>query len=173
MYNRTLSLKEKHNALTNVQHGFKESKSSETVSHSFIESVQEALDRHLHLVGIFLYLSKVFDVINHNMLLDKLDSYGVRGSAIVWFKSYLINRTQFVGISQTDRNNHTRCTFQSSPRVIAHGVPQGSILGVFLVYINDLTLNIQEAKLVLYADDMNVLVIGKDEEALQAKFLPL
>ena len=77
----------------------------------------------------------------------------------MWFKSYLRNRTQFIEISQTDRSNHTRSKFQSSPTVIAHGVLQDSILGplLFLVYINDLPLNIQEAKLVLYADDTNIL----------------
>lgn len=64
-----------------MQHGFIENKSTETASHSFIESVQEALDRHLHVGVIFLELSKVYDVINHNMLLDKLNSYGVRCSA--------------------------------------------------------------------------------------------
>jgi hypothetical protein len=76
MYNR-LSFLKKQNTLTNVQHGFMENKSTETASHSFIQSVQKALDRHLHAVGIFLDLSKAYDVINHGLLLNKFDSYGV------------------------------------------------------------------------------------------------
>jgi len=74
MCNRLLSFFKKHNALTNVQHEFMENKSTETASHSFIVSVQVALDRHLRVVGIFLDLSKVYEIINHIMLLDKLDS---------------------------------------------------------------------------------------------------
>ena len=137
MHNRLISFLKKHNALTKGQHEFMENKSTETASHSFIESVQEAMDRYLHVVGIFLYISKAYDIINHIMLLDKLNYYGVRSSANMWFKSYLTNRTQFVEISQTDRSNRTRRRFRPSPRVNAHGVLQGSILGplLFLVYI--------------------------------------
>jgi hypothetical protein len=100
MYNRLFSFLMKHG-------GFMVSKSTETASHSFIETVQEALERHLHVTGIFLDLSKAYDVINHSMLLDKLDSYEVRGSANKWVKSYLTNRTQFVEIFHTDGSNHT------------------------------------------------------------------
>jgi len=72
MYNRLLSVLKRHNVLTSDQHGFMKSKSRETASHSSIQSVQEALDGHLRVVDIFLDLSKAYDVINHNRLLDKL-----------------------------------------------------------------------------------------------------
>jgi hypothetical protein len=93
MHNILLLFLKRHNILTSEQHGFMESKSTETASHLFIQSVQEAVDRRLHAVGIFLDLSKAYDVINHNRLLDKLDSYGIRGSVNRWFQSHLTNNT--------------------------------------------------------------------------------
>jgi len=135
IYNRLLLFVKKHNILTSEQHGFTECKSTETASHSFIQSVKEALDKHLYVVCIFLDLSKAYNVINHKRLLDKLDSYRIRGSVYKWFQSYLANRTQFVEISQIDKNKCTQHKFQSSLRTITRGVPQGSILGPLLFLI--------------------------------------
>jgi hypothetical protein len=104
MHNRLLSFLKKHNILTSEQHGFMESKSTETASHLFIQNIQEALDKHLYVTDIFLDISKAYDVINHNRLLDKLGSYGIRGLVNKWFQSYLTVRTQFVEISQIEVN---------------------------------------------------------------------
>jgi hypothetical protein len=103
MHSRLLLFLKKHYILTSEQHGFIESKSTETASHSFVQNVQEALDKQQRVVGIFLDISKAYDVINHNRLLDKLDSYGIRGLGKKWFQSYLTNRTQFVEITHRER----------------------------------------------------------------------
>jgi hypothetical protein len=82
------------------------------------------------VVGLFLDLTKAYDVLNHHILLDKLDIYGIRGLANEWFHSYLSNRTQFVEITHVSKN--TQRTLTSTPRKNFSGVPQGSILGPLL-----------------------------------------
>ena len=118
------------------------------------------MDKNQFSVGIFLDLSKAFDTIDHNILLEKLQIYGVRGVALQWFKSYLLNRQQCVAI-----NNEF-----SAYTTITCGVPQGSILGplLFIIYINDLVNSSKLFKFVMFADDTNLFYSHKNLDNLVA-----
>ena len=123
---------------------------------TIIDRITESLDKGDYAIGIFLDFSKAFDTVDHNILLHKLQNYGIRGIALDWFNSYLMNREQFV----------TYNSIKSNKLRITCGVPQGSILGplLFLLYINDLS-TVSDASLpFMFADDTTFLYTGKYQE---------
>ena len=164
VHNRLMAFIEGNGVLSEAQHGFRTTKSTETALQIFIQCTQEAIEEKPNPIGIFLDLTKAYDVLNHKVLLSKLNSYGIRGVANSWFESYLSHRKQCVEI-----NTMKKGIYISTTKEIEHGVPQGSILGpiLFSLYINDLPLNVTGTKIVLFADDTNLLVSGENINDLQ------
>ena len=154
VYNRLLSYMDKFHILIDNQFGFRKDHSASLALLQLYDKISLAIDQSEFTIGIFLDLSKAFDTVNHNILFDKLQHYGIRGTALNWFKSYFSNRMQFVQYNGV-------C---SQKTVIECGVPQGSILGplLFLIYINDICNVSSIFQLILFADDTNVFCSGKN-----------
>ena len=114
--------------------------------------IRQTLDEGSFGCGIFVDLQKAFDIVDHKILLHKLDYYRIRGVCNDWFKSYLSDRKQFVSINS---NN-------SDLMPVNSGVPLW-VLGPYLfsIYVNDLHKAIQ-----YFADDTNLFHINKSVKNL-------
>ena len=122
MYNRLYKYLLQNNLFYEKQFGFQASNSTEHAVIQLISQILDAFNENKYTLGIFIDLSKAFDTVDHNILLKKLDMYGIKGKNLKWFHSYLTNKKQFI-----------KCRDQNADlEVLRRGVPQGSILGPLL-----------------------------------------
>ena len=96
MYNRLYKFLLENNILYQKQFGFQNAHSPEHAILQLVNQITEAFSQGKYTLGIFLDLSKAFDTVNHNILLEKLKAYGIQSENLKWFRSYLSNRKQFI-----------------------------------------------------------------------------
>jgi len=154
MYDRLICFLDNNDVLTTNQFGFRKHHSTSDAILQFLNDAYLSLENNSHFVTVCLDLSKAFDTVSHNILLQKLSLVGVRGLSSQWFTSYLSNRLQYVRIRGTE----------SGLRPITAGVPQGSVLGplLFLLYINEMSNVCPGLNCLHYADDTTIYASGPD-----------
>lgn len=161
VHDRLIKFFEKWKVLYEGQYGYRKGRSTTDAILDFTGNVIENLNKGNYTIGIFLDMSKAFDSINHKTLLRKLEYYGIRGSALEWFKSYFKQRQIVVNYK-----NKTSDLYQ-----MPYGTPQGSVLGplLYLIFANDLVKCLRFSNCVTFADDTTVFLSGNNLKFLYRK----
>ena len=159
IYIRIYSYLDKNNLIYNKQFGFRINYSTNHAILCVTEHIRGLLDTGHYVCGIFVGLEKAFNTVNHKILCEKLNDYGLQGNVNNLIQSYLSNRKQYVSLNG----------FQSEIKNLNCGVPQGSSLGplIFIIYINDFRLCLNETTPGHFADDTFIMYSGKKLKTIE------
>ena len=165
VYIRVYNFLQNSGQLYEHQYGFRASHSCEHAIGQVVGGIVKGFEKNLISACVLLDLSKAFDTIDHDIMLKKLYLYGIRGTALKWFESYLKNRKLRVKCKTV--SSSTGCV--SNEYEVNCGTPQGSCLGplIFLIFVNDLHLNLVDSLCVQFADDTTLLFQAKSKIYLQ------
>ena len=154
MYKRTYNFLNNSRQFFNSQYDFRTGHSCQEAIAELVGEIARNNDMGCNTIVVFLDLSKAFDTLEHEVLLEKLSKYGIRGVSLNWYKSYLTNRQLRVKclISSTQKQEYSDYSH------VEYGTPQGSCLGplLFLVFINDLHRNLNHCNDIQFADDTTI-----------------
>jgi hypothetical protein len=141
MQTRLLDHLHKNNIISKEQYGFQTGFTTENAAYRLINEVLNALNNKQIVGSIFCDPSKAFDCVNHDILISKIENYGIIGKGKELFQSYIKGRYQQVLIDNKTSHNTT----VSNWAMIKHGVPQGSILGpiLFHLYVGESNENLK------------------------------
>ena len=142
------------NQIYSSQYGFRAGHSCEDTIGEVLGEIVKGLQNGKTTICILLDLSKAFDSLEHEMIFKKLERYGIRGTCLNWFKSYLSNRSLKVRC-KTRQGQDT----YSDAYDVEYGTAQGSCLGplIFMIFCNDLRLNLEYLRSIQFADDSTLL----------------
>jgi hypothetical protein len=157
---RLIAYLEGNKLLSKNQFGFRPGIGTEEALYNTTTFLYNELDKSNKVIAVFLDLTKAFDTVNHQILLEILRSFGINNNSWNWFRSYIFNRTQIVKINITGNE----CS-------IEYGVPQGSVLGpiLFNLYVNSICECNLDGLIVAYADDTCLLFSDKSLEGAHSK----
>ena len=121
MHKRMYEFLQGHNILFQNQFGFRKNNSTTFALIEITEKIKETIDNKKYGCGIFIDLRKAFDTVNHDILLKKLEHYGIRGNALKWFRSYLTNRKQYVSLNgECSESKQITCGVPQCTRMLTH-----------------------------------------------------